>query len=173
MGSDSKVRFLASVIRWESSRQNNKYNMTFYKGRIRKCMHCFLGPHPWHVEVPRLGSNWNCSCQLIPQPLQCRIQAAPVTPLNPQPDALKANSCPALCLSVLPASSLVLVIIDVFSSPVNETFRRVSPSTQVSKGMWNTPQTKLRTSWSCHCGSAERNLTHEDPCQWVKDLTLP
>ena len=29
---------------------------------------CFFGPHPWHMEVPRLGSNWSCSCQ--PQPQQ-------------------------------------------------------------------------------------------------------
>ena len=21
----------------------------------------FLGPHPWHMDVPRLGSNWSCS----------------------------------------------------------------------------------------------------------------
>ena len=22
---------------------------------------CFLGPHPWHMEVPRLGLNWSYS----------------------------------------------------------------------------------------------------------------
>ena len=24
----------------------------------------FLGPHLWHVEVPRLGVSWSCSCSL-------------------------------------------------------------------------------------------------------------
>jgi len=33
----------------------------------------FLGPHPWHMEVPRLGSNRSCSHQSTPQPWQCRI----------------------------------------------------------------------------------------------------
>ena len=23
---------------------------------------CFLGPHPRHMEIPRLGSNLSCSC---------------------------------------------------------------------------------------------------------------
>ena len=39
----------------------------------------FLGPHPWHTEVPRLGSNWSCSCQLTPQPQQHRTQATSAT----------------------------------------------------------------------------------------------
>ena len=37
----------------------------------------FLGPHPWHMEVPRL--NWICSWQDTPQPQQCRIPAVSVT----------------------------------------------------------------------------------------------
>ena len=40
---------------------------------------CFLGPHPWHMKVPRLGLNWSYSCQPIQQPQQRRIQAASVT----------------------------------------------------------------------------------------------
>ena len=36
----------------------------------------FLGPHPWHVEVPRLGVNQSYSCQPTPQPQQRGIQAA-------------------------------------------------------------------------------------------------
>ena len=31
-----------------------------------------LGPHLWHMEVPRLGLNWSCSCQSMPQPQQCQ-----------------------------------------------------------------------------------------------------
>ena len=36
---------------------------------------CFLGPHPWHMGVLRLGSNRSCNCQLIPQAQQCRVLA--------------------------------------------------------------------------------------------------
>ena len=31
---------------------------------------CFLGPYPWHMEVPRLGSNQSYSCWPTPQPQQ-------------------------------------------------------------------------------------------------------
>ena len=34
----------------------------------------FLGPHLWHMEVPRLGSNRSCSCWPTPQPQQSGIQ---------------------------------------------------------------------------------------------------
>ena len=38
----------------------------------------FLGVHLQHMEVPRLGLNWSCSCQLTPQPEQHQIwDAAP------------------------------------------------------------------------------------------------
>ena len=40
---------------------------------------CFLGPHPWHMEIPRLGSNWSYSCWPMPQPQQCGIWARSVT----------------------------------------------------------------------------------------------
>ena len=33
----------------------------------------FLGPHPQHMEFPRLGVNQSCSHQPMPQPQQCRI----------------------------------------------------------------------------------------------------
>ena len=39
----------------------------------------FLGLHPRHVEVPRLGSNQSYSCQCTPQPQQHRIQAVSAT----------------------------------------------------------------------------------------------
>ena len=40
---------------------------------------CLLGLHSWHMEVPRLGSNWSCSCRPTPQQPQSRIRAAFVT----------------------------------------------------------------------------------------------
>ena len=39
----------------------------------------FLWPHPWHMEVPRLGSNWSCGCQPTPEPQQLRIWDASAT----------------------------------------------------------------------------------------------
>ena len=39
----------------------------------------FLGPHPWQLEVPRLGSNRSCSCWHTPQPQQFGIRALSVT----------------------------------------------------------------------------------------------
>ena len=39
----------------------------------------FLWPHPWHLEVPRLGLNRSCSCWPTPQPQQRRIQATSMT----------------------------------------------------------------------------------------------
>ena len=39
----------------------------------------FLGPHLQHMEIPRLGVNWNCSYRPMPQPQQCGIQATCVT----------------------------------------------------------------------------------------------
>ena len=36
---------------------------------------CFLGSHPRHMEVPRLGLHRSCSCQPISQPRQCQIWA--------------------------------------------------------------------------------------------------
>ena len=39
----------------------------------------FLEPNPRHVEVPRLGVNWSCSCQPTPQPQQRQIRATYAT----------------------------------------------------------------------------------------------
>ena len=33
----------------------------------------FLGSHPWHMEVARLGANQSCSCRPTPWPQQCQI----------------------------------------------------------------------------------------------------
>ena len=38
-----------------------------------------LGPYPWYMEVPRLGSNQSCSFWPTTQPQQCQIWAASVT----------------------------------------------------------------------------------------------
>ena len=43
---------------------------------------CFLGPHLWHMEVPRLGSNGSCSCQPMPQPQQLRINWSHICDLH-------------------------------------------------------------------------------------------
>ena len=39
----------------------------------------FLGPHLWHMEVPRLGSNWELQLRPKPQPQKRCIPAASVT----------------------------------------------------------------------------------------------
>ena len=39
----------------------------------------FLGPHPWHMEVPRLGSNWSRSRWPIPEPQQRANRAESAT----------------------------------------------------------------------------------------------
>ena len=43
------------------------------------CFLVFLGLHPWHMEVPRLGSNQSCSCGPTPQLQQCQIWASSAT----------------------------------------------------------------------------------------------
>ena len=39
----------------------------------------FLGPHLQHMEVPRLGVKWSCSCRPTPQPQQYWIRAESMT----------------------------------------------------------------------------------------------
>ena len=39
----------------------------------------FLGPNPWHMDVPRLGVDQSYSCQPTPQPQPHRIQAMSAT----------------------------------------------------------------------------------------------
>ena len=39
----------------------------------------FLGLHPWHMEVPRLGVQSDCSCWPTPLPQQHEIQAKSAT----------------------------------------------------------------------------------------------
>ena len=49
---------------------------------------CFLGPHLWHMEFPRLGVE----CRPTPQPQQCQIPAVsgPTAQLTAMPDPLLA-----------------------------------------------------------------------------------
>ena len=42
------------------------------------CTFVILGPRPRHMEVPRLGSNWSCSCWPTPQPQQWGVWTASV-----------------------------------------------------------------------------------------------
>ena len=46
----------------------NFYFILFY---FIFCLFVFIGPHPQHMEVPRLGVHWSCGCW--PSPQQCRI----------------------------------------------------------------------------------------------------
>ena len=50
-----------------------------YKESLELLVFFFFGPHLWHMEVPGLGSHWNCSCLPTPQPQQQRIPATSVT----------------------------------------------------------------------------------------------
>ena len=43
------------------------------------CVCVCVDLHPQHMEVPRLGVNWSCSCWPTPQPEQHGIQVASVT----------------------------------------------------------------------------------------------
>ena len=44
----------------------------------------FLGPQPWHMEVPSQGSNQNYSCQPTPQPQQHQILVVSATQTTAQ-----------------------------------------------------------------------------------------
>ena len=47
----------------------------------------FWGPHLWHMEVPRLGSNWRCHHWPMPQPQQCQNWATSATYTTAQGNA--------------------------------------------------------------------------------------
>ena len=47
----------------------------------------FLGQQPWHMEVPRLGSNQSCCCHPTPEPQQRQI-------LNPMTEARDQTAVP-------------------------------------------------------------------------------
>ena len=51
----------------------------FSKNQFSLSFFFFLGLHPRHMEVPRLGSNQSCSCRPTPQPQPCRIRASSAT----------------------------------------------------------------------------------------------
>ena len=63
---------------------------------------CFLGPHPRHTEVPRLGSNQSYSCRPTaqPQPLICDLhhssqQCWILNPLNKARDRTRILTDPS------------------------------------------------------------------------------
>ena len=51
---------------------------SFFKKKI--LYFCFLGPYPWHMEVPRLGVKSAVAAGLHHRPQQCQI-------LNPLSEA--------------------------------------------------------------------------------------
>ena len=51
---------------------------------------CLFRLHPRHMEVPRLGSNWSCSCQLTPQP-HSNAGSEPYLRTTPQLTAMPAS----------------------------------------------------------------------------------
>ena len=56
------------------------YGTLLQQSKVTKTHFFFLlGPHLWHVEVPRLGVKWSCSCQPTPQPEQHGIWAVSMT----------------------------------------------------------------------------------------------
>ena len=96
----------------------------------------FLGPHLWHMEVPRLGSNQSCCCQPMPQPQQHQI----LNPLSKASDwthslmvprrirfccamtGIPVSFCLCLfssCLNALPSTTSIilkeLVRVDIFT----------------------------------------------------------
>ena len=55
-------------------------NEPFHRKENHGLFFFFLGPHPPHMEVSRLGvKSESCSCRPIPQPQQCQIWAMSVT----------------------------------------------------------------------------------------------
>ena len=67
----------------------------------------FLGLHPRHMEVPRLGLNQSCSRQPMPQWQQCGIQGATVTYTTAHSNAGSLTHWPRP--GIKPASSQILV----------------------------------------------------------------
>ena len=59
---------LSVLFKFKSDSSGGGYVLCFY---LLSFFLFFLGPHLWYMEVPRLGSNWICSCRPTPQPQQC------------------------------------------------------------------------------------------------------
>jgi len=69
-----------SVAKTFSSPPNySSFIILFFVFFFFPCLLSFLGPHLWHMEVPRLGSNQSYSCWSTSQPQQCQIPAMSVT----------------------------------------------------------------------------------------------
>ena len=67
----------------------------------------FLGPHPQHVEVPRLRSNWSYCCWLTPEPQQRQIWATSATYTTAQSNT--GSLTPRAGPRIKPATSWFLV----------------------------------------------------------------
>ena len=52
----------------QSGCQRRRFLKIFFSLLLLFIYFVFLGPHPWHMEVPRLGSHRSCSCRPTPQP---------------------------------------------------------------------------------------------------------
>jgi len=56
--------------------------MVVTSGRVARRVvgnYFFLGPHPQHMEVPRLGAESELQLLAMPQPRQCQIQTVSAT----------------------------------------------------------------------------------------------
>ena len=82
---DTSVDSVGSVTQQSCERPPSLFCLCTLSPLLVVCLYIymfiylFLGPHPQHVEVPSLGSNWSYRCWPTPQPQQCRIRATSVT----------------------------------------------------------------------------------------------
>ena len=73
---------------WKSVKEIQLYEVTLIYLNIYTYFFVFLGPHLWHMEVPRLGVKTKLQLSAYTIALQRQIQAAPATlqpaaPLDP------------------------------------------------------------------------------------------
>ena len=67
-----KIIFIANIVSKPEARDLNIV-MSVHKAHF--FFFVFLGPNPWHMEVPGLGVKLELQLLAYPQPQQCRIQA--------------------------------------------------------------------------------------------------
>ena len=68
------------------------------------CVCVFFGPHPQHMEAPRLGQNWSCNCWPTPQPRQIWAMSATYTTAHSNARILNHRAR----LAIKPAFSWIL-----------------------------------------------------------------
>ena len=72
-------------LTWPQATVSNAFYIWFLYA-VSSVYPFFLGPHPWHMEVPRLGMESEPKLPdstIATQPQQCRIQAKSVTYTTP------------------------------------------------------------------------------------------